>query len=317
MRYTEYKKSKKSEIKLDKKDRTILSILSQNSRLTLSEIAKITNISRDSVNYRINTYQNIGLIQGFRTVVNLKKFNYDNYHLLIQLKKFDEEYIQLLKTIPQIRAIIKYTGKYDLEIALVAKNTEELESLIEKIKTENVQSLEILLLTKDYKTGSMPKSFDNIQIETKDSKLRFKETIDNTDKQLLKLLANNAREKLINLAKELNISADTVNYRIKKLIQQNYIKKFICAINYELINYQTYAVIINMNETKFFENNKNILWAAKTVGKYNTIFYISTKNIKEVHSTMNELKKINNIEYDILIAEEEFKYSYLPNDLNI
>ena len=63
-----------SKIKLDLKDKKILRILSDNSRTPLTQIAKQVGLSRDSVEYRIKNYEKSGLIEGYRTLVNIHYF---------------------------------------------------------------------------------------------------------------------------------------------------------------------------------------------------------------------------------------------------
>src|SRR3989344_5915059 len=78
-------------VKLDLKDKKILSLLSQNARVNSSTIAKEVVLSRDTVAYRLDNYQKKGLIQGYRTVVDISLFGYDAYHIFLQLNKPTEE----------------------------------------------------------------------------------------------------------------------------------------------------------------------------------------------------------------------------------
>ena len=74
-----------NKIKLDLKDKKILTSLALNSRIPLTKLSKKVGLSRDAVKYRIDNYEKNGLIQGYRTLVDISKFNYDNYHLFIKL----------------------------------------------------------------------------------------------------------------------------------------------------------------------------------------------------------------------------------------
>jgi len=61
MRYLQ-KNPKTVKAKLDVKDKKILSILSANSRIPLTQLAKKVGLSRDAVNYRIKNYEKNGII---------------------------------------------------------------------------------------------------------------------------------------------------------------------------------------------------------------------------------------------------------------
>ena len=66
---------KKSGVLFHQNDKKILSLLCYNVRLPLSKIARILNLSRQSVEYRIKSMEKYHLIPGSRTVINIKKLD--------------------------------------------------------------------------------------------------------------------------------------------------------------------------------------------------------------------------------------------------
>lgn len=60
-------------IKLDKTDRHILSLLHENSRISYTDIGKEIGISRVAVQTRVNTLFENGIIEQFTTVINPAK----------------------------------------------------------------------------------------------------------------------------------------------------------------------------------------------------------------------------------------------------
>ena len=85
-------------LKLDLKDKKILSLLSINSRIPLTQLSKKVALSRDAVNYRIKNYEKKGVIQGYRTMVDLGKFDYKANHLFIKLNNPPQEIEQKIGT---------------------------------------------------------------------------------------------------------------------------------------------------------------------------------------------------------------------------
>src|SRR3989344_331638 len=120
MRYLQ--KTKETEkLKLDVKDKKILSILSANSRIPLTQLSKKVGLSRDAVNYRIKNYEKKGIIQEYRTMVDMSKFGYKANHIFIKLnnpsKEIEQKILNKLIKYPFVRAVIKFSGNFDFEIA--------------------------------------------------------------------------------------------------------------------------------------------------------------------------------------------------------
>jgi len=331
MRYLQQKPDAKK-IKLDVKDRRIVSLLCNNARLPLTQIAKKVALSRDAVAYRIKNYEKLGLIQGYRTMVDIAKFGYSNYHLFIKLnnpsKELENKILEKLKKNNFIRAVIKFSGSYDFEIALIAKDLEELDKRIEKIIEDCksfVQEYELLTLRKFFVTRALPKSFSNHIEEAGVWKKEHRP--DKKDIEILKIISENALLPLYEIGSKVKLSADAVAYRIKNLKDSGVINKFIPIINYNSLDYNVYAVLLNiasLNDEKekklreFFSFDKNTLWAVKNIGKYNILVYFLVKNIDELQESIIGLRslfpgQIN--QHEILIAYEEYKYTYFPKEM--
>jgi len=111
-----YEPNKKVEepVKIDLKDRKIIKYLENNSRQSYSHIAKKVGLSRESVRYRIKQLEEKGVIQDYKVVIDVSKLNYFNYHIFITLNNpeidIEKELIKRMKSLPFVRAIIKFSG---------------------------------------------------------------------------------------------------------------------------------------------------------------------------------------------------------------
>jgi DNA-binding Lrp family transcriptional regulator len=320
-------------VQLDLLDKKILFELSKNARLSQSAMAKNIGSSRDTVNYRINNLKKSGVLQAYRTLVNISKFDYLNFHVFLQLKQPTKEaFAELIKKLKEyvfLRAIIQFNGKYDLELALVAKDIVDCDRIITQICNDCqhiLQNYEVLFLTKTFAANTFPRSFYQKEIEEKKTqKEEYK--LDSNDIKILELLSDTADLPVYKIAEKINLSADAVTYRIKKLQKSDYILGYMPAINYNIITYNVYAVLVSITSltqkeeyslNEFLRTNKDILWAVKTIGKYNLILYICTQKMDDFIKTTQELRNflINKIkDYETLINFEEYKYTYLPKGL--
>ena len=339
MRVLEQVEEKKG-VRLDAKDKKILSTLARNARTPSTAIAKKIGMSRDAVGYRIKTYQKNNVLQGTRTLINVEKLGYQVYHLFIQVdpstKEKEKELIQKLKAYPFVRAIIKFSGKYDYELALIAKDMHELDEILMKIVSdceeylEFLQDYELLIITHYYVEHSFPRSFiktmQQEEITTSKEKQNAKEksNLDIKDMNILKKMANNAAQPLYSVANQIGISADAVKYRLNKMTDRGVIKKFVPIINYAALGYSIYAFLLNVRGLtgkkeaqlkQVLKEDKNILWAVKTIGRYNVLTYVCVQNTDDLHKTLMNIRghfpgEIRN--YETLIAYAEYKYTYFP-----
>ncbi len=320
-------------MKIDIKDKKILSLLGHDSRVPITNLSKKVALSRDAISYRMKQYEKNGLIQGYKTIVDLSKFGYANHHLFIKLnspsKENEGKIIESLKKNPFVRAVINFGGNFDLEVALVAKDALQLEEIISNITNScknSIMDYEILTITKNYASKTFPNSFDKMGIVLDKKNINSKK-LDKKDVEILKIIGENARESLSEIAGKLKISADSVAYRLKNMKQSGVIMKFVPALNYASLGYSLYSLLLNIssldsNKEKilrnFLSNDNNILWAVKTIGRYNLISYVLVKNVQELQETSTQLKslfpgQINH--YEMLVAYEEHKYVYFPKEL--
>jgi len=312
---------------------SIIGILSSDARIPLTRIAKKVKLSRDAVKYRIDQYEKRGIIQGYRTVVDIKKFGYDKYHLFLKLNNpsssIEEKLRKKFVSYPFTRAVIKFSGNYDYELAIVAKDIQELDKIISKIIEDCSSSLhesDLLLLPKTYIAETFPPNFPG-HIQNKSSQYSSNQKIDKKDIEILKILGDSAKTPLHELETKVKLSADAISYRIKNMIKSGTIIKFVPVINYTSLNYNLHTLLLNISsfdEKKekilkdFLQIDKNTLWATKTIGKYNVLIYLLVKNVDELQETLIKLRglfpaQINH--YETLIAYEEYKYIYFPKEL--
>jgi DNA-binding Lrp family transcriptional regulator len=339
MRYLQKTKSA-NKVELDLKDKRILSLLAKNVRSPLTKIAKEVKLSRDAVSYRIKNYQKKGLIQGYITSVDISKFGYKNYHLFLKLnnpsKETEKNILKKISSLPFVRAVLKYSGNYDLEIGLVAKDFKELDAFIEKITfccSNFLQEYELLLILDTYIAKTFPVGFfeepkrDTKENNERDRLVNERYKLDNKDIQILKIISQNSIASLSYLSQKINLSIDAVSYRMKKMYNAGIILSYMPVLNYTSLDYSLYGLLININplneENKkilndFIHSNKSVLWAVKTIGKFNTLIYFLVSDIEEFQENMISLRGLFprqvNI-YEALIAYEEYKYVYFPEKL--
>ena len=107
-------------IKIDTKDKKILDLLGDNGRMSISEIARKTRLSRDTVKYKINRLKELKIILNFFPRLNFKKLGFKIYHVFMVIderdKKRHNQLLNKLKNHPSTYSLLEYSDQWDLEL---------------------------------------------------------------------------------------------------------------------------------------------------------------------------------------------------------
>jgi DNA-binding Lrp family transcriptional regulator len=332
-------------IGLDAKDKKLLYLLSINSRFPLSRIAKEVGLTRDAVKYRLDKLEKNEVITGYRTVFNIGKLGYSSYHIFLCMfnakKELEKSILNFFNNHNNVNTIIKYSGFWDYELAIMVKNLSKLDEILNEIITKckkDLQNQEVLILLKNYKSSSFPfGSIDNYKFIFKgknDSSfykdfLAKKEEVklDDKDYKIMALLAKNARMQIRQISKRVGLSEDTVVYRIRKLIKGGVIVEFRPVINYSNLGYHVHALLFKLHNIDeefdknlriYMETNPNVLWAVKTISKWNLLTYVIARDQGELNEIILKMRSQFGDHlraYENLLAYEEVKYNFLPDEI--
>jgi DNA-binding Lrp family transcriptional regulator len=321
----------KKEIKIDVKDKKILVLLSEDSRIPLSELAKKVGLSRDTVSYRIKRMQNLGIIQGFYPEIDFKKLGYNLYNVFLLIdetdKKRQEEIINVLVNHPNIVNVIQYSDRWDTEVTIIAKDINEFDSVVSEISEEFSE----IILEKNklaeidtYYSILFPYKFHKEIKRIKKLGKEIKYKPDKKDLEILKVLGKNCRLSTYEISNHVKLSPDAIGLRIKKLVQSGIIKKFTLLPNLSLLGYNLYTFAVQMKVfnkkhelsfKSFVEDHPNIIKAVKTLGNWDLLLYVISDNQLDYHKTVKQIKNefasiVKN--YETWVASEETIFNPIP-----
>jgi Lrp/AsnC family leucine-responsive transcriptional regulator len=277
--------------------------------------------------------EKIGLIKGYYTVLDISRLGYLNFRVFLKFynvtpEKEDEIIDYLIKN-PKVGWLVRVEGGWHTNMLVWAENVYEfrefwadfakkygnyIESKWISIITEMIQFRKAYL--KDIKLDD-----SKVQVSGGTSE---KADLDKKDWQILKLIAPNARESLLEIGKQLHISPKVVSYRIKKMIEKGVIQGFRVLLDLNLLGIEYYKVhfsLQNMTEQKekeileYARVNPNIIIVDITVGGADFEIEIHAKDNKHFHNILNDMKKrFASIikDYETLHYYKEYKWVYLP-----
>jgi DNA-binding Lrp family transcriptional regulator len=138
---------------------TLLKLLRDNPRISVSELSKLLNISEDEVNKRIKQLQDNGIILGYRTVLNEEKLGLDLVRALIEVKITPERgggFDRLAERIAkydEVRSCYLMSGAYDLMVIVEGDSLKDVARFVsEKLATiPGVISTSTHFMLKPYK----------------------------------------------------------------------------------------------------------------------------------------------------------------------
>jgi len=115
-------------MKFDKIDNTILEMLKKDARISFREIARVLEISPDTVINRFERLKEQGVIVSSTVVINPKKIGYSFIARVgIDVKPaYSSQVLEEIIKIPSVIVASKLVGKYDLISIIVVKNFQHL-----------------------------------------------------------------------------------------------------------------------------------------------------------------------------------------------
>ena len=139
--------------KIDKLDRKILGILSQNARIPFKDVAAECGVSRAAIHQRVQHLIENGVIIGSGFHVTPKSLGYTTctyVGLNLERGSMYRDVVERIATIPEVIECHFTTGSYTMLVKLFAKDNEQLMDLLNNkiqsipgvVSTETLISLE-------------------------------------------------------------------------------------------------------------------------------------------------------------------------------
>ncbi|MBK5133967.1 Lrp/AsnC family transcriptional regulator [Candidatus Bathyarchaeota archaeon] len=146
--------------------------------------------------------------------------------------------------------------------------------------------------------------------------------IDDTDIKILKIIFFDARIKLKELAKEVGVSTNTLNQRIKRLTDKKVIIGTTLSKNMALIGYPFLAILGVNIDPKVEQHIMNVIRKLskvmaihKTIGGFDMIIFVTAKTINELDNLKQTIKKHNGVKSTSLMITQKFHLNYEAIDL--
>lgn len=305
---------------LRKEDTKILSYIYHNNRVSISKISKQSKISRKKVAYNLNRYTKTGVIKKFFPIIYYSKLGYKTFSILLlkfynpaKAEEFKKNHTKDKNWISKSDIL----GKYNLFINLIFKDETERNEYLFNLTNSNRESISEYLVLEPYYAELYPLKFLGSRTSGKmvilDKSSEKIILLDEKDKKILKLLEKDGRMKIIDIAKSINLSAELVLYKIRKLQKDGVLLGTRIQFDMEKLGYYYTGLLINFKHFSHL-SEKKLKEFAKEHKHVNSIALMFSKPncfIQIFHQTEEELRNsIKDIENNF--KEESFDIEILP-----
>jgi|SRR3989338_2787210 len=148
-------------MELEETDRRILNVLTENSRLSLRQIAEKVKVSVATVMHHLDSLEKEGVIRSYTANIDYEKIGYD-IEVIIEVRISKGRLLDVEKKIavhPNVFAVYDVTGAFDAVILARFKTRRQMDNFLKKIQTyEFVERTETKLVLQTVKE-------ENIKVE--------------------------------------------------------------------------------------------------------------------------------------------------------
>jgi DNA-binding Lrp family transcriptional regulator len=318
--------------KLDLKDKKILYQLDLNCRQANSEIGKKVRMSKQVVDYRIKKLYKEKYITRFATVIDTYKLGLYKYKIYVSLENANKDVINkiitYLKEHKKTEWIATCSGKWDIIAGYIVKDAYEFNEAIKEFDEKFSQYVASRETTISIGVPHWRKEYilDNKEPApmVQQGGTRGDYQLDPLDEEIIKIIVNNARMPVTEIAKRMKTTARIITYRLKNLRKEKIILIHRIFLNLNKINWIYCKALIKFrNLTKEKYNQflqhchylKNLTYSIDCIGSWDVELDFEIKDFNTFHKILLEIRdKFADIikNYDFIIVMNEDKLDYYP-----
>ena len=129
---------------LDHFDHKIIQALTDNARISITELSSIVNLSRNAVSYRIKKLETIDVIKGYTTILNNELDEEKSVVATIMVyrknRMRNNEVIEYANKVPEVKSCYIVSGEHDVFLLLKAPSQKRIHEIWHDIS--NLTSVE-------------------------------------------------------------------------------------------------------------------------------------------------------------------------------
>lgn len=322
-------------MKIDFKDRKLLYELDIDSRQPVSDLGRKLRLSKDAIIYRINRLKEEGMIQSFHAVIDVGKLGFISFRLYLKLQNTglekEREIIDYLRSRNIVTWLVSIDGEYDLGMWVLVKTVGEANELWRDLSERYRDNIAKRSLTIFTKVTYYPRSY---LIDAQKNTAAFvfitppsqggESVVDETDIEILRLIAPDARVSIVDLARKLRLTPKTVAAKIRRLERERIIIGYRTLFDIKKLGYCYFKLHITLRLTtpekiKAFRDrlraHPNVTYDNEVLGGDDIELDLQVRDIEELRAIIDGLRT----DFPDLIRDhkhmrfyKEHKFLFLP-----
>ncbi len=295
---------------IDEIDAIILKRLLSESRTSFTELAKECNISVVAVRMRYKNLWKKGIINGEIMLVNPFSLGYKYICMIgITTDKQNEDTVREFIRKLRYPAVIQggRFGKYNLSTEVALKNIEQISNIQRTIEANPLPKNSDAFI---WSENAIPEFPDKLAIKPFEGKGHKPMTVkqieiqmDETDREIAKILANTSRMSFRKIGEHLNISTKNVIERYKSL-RGSVLTLSTITVDLNKLGYRAGAFLLiklaNKSKISDVETQllriPNLIVLVKYIGLYDMFAHVVFEDFQNYFKIENEVKRIQHID---------------------
>ncbi|MBT6518675.1 Lrp/AsnC family transcriptional regulator [Candidatus Woesearchaeota archaeon] len=318
-------------IELNKRNKRILKALDLDARQSNMHIAKKLRVNKNVVNYNIKKLEELGLIKGYNAIVDASKLGFFFFRVYIDFYErdlnIDKELIEHLIKLPEAGEVARVVGSWDVVAGFYVRDVRAFRRLWHKVLIKfrkHIKKYNIDLVTDEvmFRRAYLldeKKDLSEHKWVTGSGEIS---KVDELDLEILKMLVEDARIPIKDIALKTKMSSMAIIYRVKQLLKRGIIGGYRVNIDFDEIDHEYFRVNIELDDVSISESlmsfcqmHPNIVKVIKSVSEFDFEFDMEILDFDQFLAIIDEIKaKFPGVvrDYNYFKIVEYYKRQYLP-----
>jgi Lrp/AsnC family leucine-responsive transcriptional regulator len=308
---------------IDSLDKHILQELMQNSRMSITFLAKKVHASREVVTYRLAKLKKEGVIMDFIAEVNIAQLGFMSAAIFINIQgRRQKEFKEFLAKATYVSWVAELSGIWSFGFSIIGRTNEELDNIFLAMYNKFKEDIIDHRFTLQKKSMFFYEKYVNRLPEMSHKKQTKPCSIDKKDKIILQELSKNSRVDVVTLAEKTALTGPAVAQRVKKLELHNYINKYSLFVDVSKLGLFQYSIFIvnkNIDEKEkllgYLRQDMNVCFIAQYIGDPFLEFGVFVKDPYMLRERLHEIEQHfpNNRVIEVSLFQKEFVSVGLPD----
>ncbi|SEG55700.1 Lrp/AsnC family transcriptional regulator [Paenibacillus sp. UNC499MF] len=116
---------------MDHTDRSILALLQENGRMSMTELGKLVGLTSPAAAERVRRLEDKGVLTGYRAVVSPEAVGKAVIAYILMETEHCRRYVEFVRQVPEVAECHRIAGPYSYLTKLVTSSVRELETFID------------------------------------------------------------------------------------------------------------------------------------------------------------------------------------------